>query len=71
MIFLSFLAIISLWRKADVITIWKKVRHKMVIKLLKRFSCMKYLFYFLHFFISFKHDFHVDAVRMIVRMYDI
>ena len=32
---------------------------------------MKYLFYFLHFFISFKHDFHVDAVRMIVRMYDI
>ena len=29
--------------------------HKMVIWLLKRFSCMKYSF--LHFFISFKHDF--------------
>ena len=39
--------------------------HKMVIGLLKRFSCMKCLF--LHFFISFKHDFHVGVESMIVR----
>ena len=38
--------------------------HKMVIGLLKRLICMKYLFF--HFFISFKHDFHVDAESMIV-----
>ena len=40
--------------------------HKMVIVFLKRFVCMKCLF-FLHFFISFKYDFYVDAERMIVR----
>ena len=39
--------------------------HKMVIGLLKRFSCMKCLFS--HLFISFKHDFHVDDESMIVR----
>ena len=33
--------------------------HKTVIGLLKRFSCMKCSFF--HFFISLKHDFHVDA----------
>ena len=43
--------------------------HKMVIWLLKRFNCMKCLF--LHFFISFKLDFHVDAESMIVRMREI
>ena len=43
--------------------------HKMVIWLLKRFSCMKCLF-FLHFFISFKRDFHVDAESMIVRTHE-
>ena len=39
--------------------------HEMVIDLLKRLSCMKCLF--LHIFISFKYDFHVDAEKMIVR----
>ena len=33
--------------------------HKKVIWLFKRFSCMKYLFF--AFYISFKHDYHVDA----------
>ena len=26
-----------------------------------------FLFYFLHFFVSFKYDFHVDGERMIVK----
>ena len=40
----------------------------MVIQLSQRFSSMLcLLIYFLHFFISFKYDFHVDAVRMIVK----
>ena len=37
----------------------------MVIGLLERFKCMKWLFLF--FSISFKHDFHVDAESMIER----
>ena len=40
--------------------------HEMIIDLLKRFSCMK-CFNFLHFSISFKYDFHVDAERIIVK----
>ena len=39
----------------------------MVIHLSLRFSTMLCLIIFLHFFISFKYDFHVDAERMIVK----
>ena len=39
--------------------------HKMAIGLLKRFSCIKCLF--IAPFLSFTHDFHVDAECMIVR----
>ena len=39
--------------------------HKTVIGLLKRFRRIKCSFF--HFFISFEHDFHVDAEIMIVR----
>ena len=40
----------------------------MVIHLSQRFSSMLCLFLFLQFFvISFRYDFHVDAVRMIVK----
>ena len=38
--------------------------HEMVIYLLQRFSSM---LCFLHFFISYKYDFHVDAKRTIVK----
>ena len=42
--------------------------YRMVIGLLKQFSCMKCCFFFcLHVFISFKQDFHADAESMIVR----
>ena len=37
--------------------------HEMVIDLLKRFICMKNI-YFLQFFISFKYDFHVDPEKI-------
>ena len=43
----------------------KSTCHEMVSDLLRIFSCMKYLF--LHFFISSKYDFHVDAERMIAK----
>ena len=36
-----------------------------VIHLSQRFSGMLCLFIFLHFFISFKYDFHVDVERVI------
>ena len=43
--------------------------HEMVIHLLQRLSSMLCFFViFLHFFISFKYDFHVEAERMIVKM---
>ena len=40
---------------------------KKVIDPLKIFSCMTYSFFFLHFFISSKYDFHVDAERVIAK----
>ena len=40
--------------------------HEMVIHLSQILSSMC-LNYFLHFCISFKYDFHVDTVRMIVK----
>ena len=39
--------------------------HEMVIHLSQRFSSRSYVF--LHFFISLKYDFHIDAKRMIVK----
>ena len=46
--------------------------HEMVIHLSQRLSSMLcFLVVFLHFFISFKYNFHVDAERMIVRMREI
>ena len=39
--------------------------HEMVIDLLKIFMSMKCLF--LHFSISSKYDFHIDAERMIAK----
>ena len=45
--------------------------HEMVIHLSQRFCIMLCLFiYFLHFFISFKYDFHIGAERMIVKTRD-
>ena len=41
--------------------------HEMVIYLSQIFSNMLCLFIFLHFFVSFKYDFHIDAERMIVK----
>ena len=41
--------------------------HEMVIHLSKRFSSMLCYVYYMHFFISFKYDFHVDAERVIVK----
>ena len=44
--------------------------HEMVIYLLQRLSsmlCFVVLVFFLHFFISSKYDFQVDAERMIVK----
>ena len=41
--------------------------HEMVISLSQRFSSTFYFVALLHFFISFKYEFHVDAVRMIVK----
>ena len=38
--------------------------HEMIIDLLKKL--LYEMFNFLHFFISFKYDFHVDAERIIV-----
>ena len=42
--------------------------HGMIIYLSQRFSSMPcFLCAFLHFFISFEYDFHVDADRMMVK----
>ena len=40
---------------------------KMSIHLAQRFSRILCLFIYVHLFISFKYDFHVDAERMIVK----
>ena len=45
----------------------KSTCHDIVIYLSQRFSSMLWVFGFLHFFISSKYDFHVDAERMIVK----
>ena len=47
--------------------------HEMVIYLSLRSSSMLCVFIFicLHFFISFKYDFHVDAERMIAKTREI
>ena len=46
----------------------ESTRHEMINHLSQRFRSMLCLFYFcVHFFNSFKYDFHVDAERMIVR----
>ena len=43
----------------------------MVIYLSQRFSSMLCLFiYFVHFFISFKHHFHIDAEIKIVKIWE-
>ena len=42
--------------------------NEMIIHLSQRFSSL--LYFFLHFFISFKYDFHIDAERMIDKTRD-
>ena len=37
--------------------------HELVIHLSQRFSSVSCLFYFVHFFISFKYDFHVGTEK--------
>ena len=50
----------------------ESICHEMVTHLLQRFSSMFCLFYFfLHFFISFEYDFHVETERMIVKTLEI
>ena len=41
--------------------------HEIVIYLSQRFSSMLCVVVFLHFYISSKYDFHVDAERMTVK----
>ena len=41
--------------------------HEMVINLSRRLSSMLCFYYFLHFFISSKYDFHVDAEITVIK----
>ena len=41
--------------------------HEMVIYLSQRFSSNCSVYSFLHFFVSFEYDFHLDTERMIVK----
>ena len=56
------------WWKADLISVWKKVHAMKWLFIYRRDLVVIVLFIlFLHFFVSFEYDFHLDTERMIVK----
>ena len=53
---------------ADLISVWKKVHAMKRLFIYCSNLVVSYVFFCLHFFISFKYDFHIDTKRMIVKV---
>ena len=68
MIFRRSLIIALLLKSCDLISVWKKVNAMKWLFIYHRDFVLCYVYLsLLHFVISFKYDFHVDAGRTIVK----